>query len=234
MPAYARDMIVVPANTDAVQAKIVFSALHTEIANELEPAFAKAGAAVCSNASSYRRGEDVPSHHAELPAGRLCRQHLARVEPMAGRCRGSVLRASGAVGGLAAASVCPRHGGRRGCAGRYPAFGPAGRCTGLCRDGLQLLLGRTACRLCRASRRDGRKGCSAPPLADPVQGAFPLCAGSWRRWPDPQPEGAAAVSGLVADVAGRAEPDLLPAPPACAATCRAPCRADRCWWRWPC
>jgi aspartate-semialdehyde dehydrogenase len=28
--------------------------------NELEPAFAKAGAAVCSNASSYRRGEDVP------------------------------------------------------------------------------------------------------------------------------------------------------------------------------
>lgn len=60
MPDYARDMIVLPANTDAVQAKIVFSALHTEIANELEPAFAKAGAAVCSNASSYRRGEDVP------------------------------------------------------------------------------------------------------------------------------------------------------------------------------
>jgi aspartate-semialdehyde dehydrogenase len=60
MPEYARDMVVVPASTDAVQAKIVFSALHTEIANELEPAFAKAGAAVCSNASSYRRGEDVP------------------------------------------------------------------------------------------------------------------------------------------------------------------------------
>ena len=60
MPEYAKDMVIVPANTDAVQAKIVFSALHTEIANELEPAFAKAGAAVCSNASSYRRGEDVP------------------------------------------------------------------------------------------------------------------------------------------------------------------------------
>ena len=60
MPEYARDMVIVPANTDAVQAKIVFSALHTEVANELEPAFAKAGAAVCSNASSYRRGEDVP------------------------------------------------------------------------------------------------------------------------------------------------------------------------------
>ena len=60
MPEYAREMIVVPATTEAVQAKIVFSALHTEIANALEPEFAKAGAAVCSNASSYRRGEDVP------------------------------------------------------------------------------------------------------------------------------------------------------------------------------
>jgi aspartate-semialdehyde dehydrogenase len=60
MPEYARDMVVVPASTDAVQAKIVFSALHTEVANEVEPLFAKSGAAVCSNASSYRRGEDVP------------------------------------------------------------------------------------------------------------------------------------------------------------------------------
>jgi len=60
MPDYAKDMVIVPANTDAVQAKIVFSALHTEVATELEPQFAKAGSAVCSNASSYRRGEDVP------------------------------------------------------------------------------------------------------------------------------------------------------------------------------
>ena len=60
MPEYARDMVIVPASTDAIQAIIVFSALHTEIANELEPQFARAGAAVCSNASSYRRGEDVP------------------------------------------------------------------------------------------------------------------------------------------------------------------------------
>jgi aspartate-semialdehyde dehydrogenase len=60
MPAYAREMVLVPASTDCVDARIVFSALHTEIANELEPQFARAGAAVCSNASSYRRGEDVP------------------------------------------------------------------------------------------------------------------------------------------------------------------------------
>jgi aspartate-semialdehyde dehydrogenase len=30
MPDYAKDMVIVPASTDAVQAKIVFSALHTE------------------------------------------------------------------------------------------------------------------------------------------------------------------------------------------------------------
>jgi len=60
LPEYARDMVVVPATTDCIDAKIVFSALHTEVANEVEPQFAKAGAAVCSNASSYRRGEDVP------------------------------------------------------------------------------------------------------------------------------------------------------------------------------
>jgi len=71
MPDYAKDMIIVPANTDAVQAKIVFSALHTEIANELEPLFAKAGSAVCSNASSYRRGEDVPLLLPEINADHI-------------------------------------------------------------------------------------------------------------------------------------------------------------------
>ncbi len=60
MPDYARDMVVVPAMPDSVQAKIVFSALHNEIAKNLEPQFARAGAAICSNASSYRREEDVP------------------------------------------------------------------------------------------------------------------------------------------------------------------------------
>src|SRR5512147_1228449 len=60
MPEYARDMEVVPARTDCIDAKIVFSALHNDIAKDLEPAFAQAGFAVCSNASSYRRAEDVP------------------------------------------------------------------------------------------------------------------------------------------------------------------------------
>jgi aspartate-semialdehyde dehydrogenase len=75
MPEYARDMVVVPATTEAVQAKIVFSALHSDIAKDLEPQFAKAGAAVCSNASSYRRGEDVPLLLPEVNADHI---HLVK------------------------------------------------------------------------------------------------------------------------------------------------------------
>jgi aspartate-semialdehyde dehydrogenase len=71
MPGYARDMVVVPATTDCVQAKIVFSALHNEVAKDLEPQFAQAGMAVCSNASSYRRGEDVPLLLPEINADHI-------------------------------------------------------------------------------------------------------------------------------------------------------------------
>jgi aspartate-semialdehyde dehydrogenase len=61
MPAWAREMVLVPATPQAVSgAKIVFSALPADLAKGLEPEFAKAGVAVCSNASSYRREADVP------------------------------------------------------------------------------------------------------------------------------------------------------------------------------
>ncbi len=60
MPDYARDMIIAPVAPEALDAKIVFSALPADLAKDLEPQFAKAGFAVCSNASSYRRDEDVP------------------------------------------------------------------------------------------------------------------------------------------------------------------------------
>jgi aspartate-semialdehyde dehydrogenase len=60
MPEYAREMVVVPALTDCIEAKIVFSARPSDLAKELEPQFAQAGFAVCSNASAYRRAEDVP------------------------------------------------------------------------------------------------------------------------------------------------------------------------------
>lgn len=59
MPAVFADMPVTIANpSDDVD--LVFSALHKSQAAELEPAFATAGKAVISNASTFRMGADIP------------------------------------------------------------------------------------------------------------------------------------------------------------------------------
>lgn len=71
MPAWARDMVVVPCSPESVEAKIVFSALPAELAKDLEPKFAQAGMAVCSNASSYRREVDVPLLLPEINADHI-------------------------------------------------------------------------------------------------------------------------------------------------------------------
>ena len=64
MPSWAGEMAVLPTNVAAVltaaKPAIVFSALPTEIASDIEPQFAKAGMMVCSNASAYRQEPDVP------------------------------------------------------------------------------------------------------------------------------------------------------------------------------
>lgn len=60
MPAWARDMMVVPTTPEAADAPLAFSALPTGIAKEVEPLFAQAGIKVCSNASAYRTEPDVP------------------------------------------------------------------------------------------------------------------------------------------------------------------------------
>lgn len=60
MPAWAREMTVLPPTPEAIQARIVFSALPSEQAQEIEPQFARAGVAVCSNASAWRTAPDVP------------------------------------------------------------------------------------------------------------------------------------------------------------------------------
>ena len=51
---------LVTCEPDAVRAPIVFSALDAVVAREIEPAFARAGASVFSNASAFRMEPDVP------------------------------------------------------------------------------------------------------------------------------------------------------------------------------
>lgn len=60
MPAWAREMPVLPTRPEAVEAGLVFSALPSTAARELEPDFARAGRLVCSNASAFRAEGDVP------------------------------------------------------------------------------------------------------------------------------------------------------------------------------
>lgn len=61
MPLFAASMPVVACMPDALKGvKVVFSALPSEAAGEVEAAFARAGVAVFSNAGHYRMAPDVP------------------------------------------------------------------------------------------------------------------------------------------------------------------------------
>jgi len=60
MPAAVRDLIVQPCDPAVIAESVVFSALDSGPAQELEPAFARRGAIVLSNAKSYRMADDVP------------------------------------------------------------------------------------------------------------------------------------------------------------------------------
>jgi len=74
MPAAVRDMVVVrPA--PPLPARLVFSALPVPAAREVEPAFAQAGYAVCSNAAAFRYDPDVPLIIPEVNA-----DHLSMIE----------------------------------------------------------------------------------------------------------------------------------------------------------
>jgi aspartate-semialdehyde dehydrogenase len=70
IPANIADMSVSPA-TPAGAPKIIFAALDSDIARELEPLFAAAGCAVISNSSAFRMQEDVPLVIPEVNASHL-------------------------------------------------------------------------------------------------------------------------------------------------------------------
>ena len=59
-PVPAVSEMVVSSLEPNLPARIVFSALPSEVAREVEPKFAAAGYVVCSNAAAYRTEQDVP------------------------------------------------------------------------------------------------------------------------------------------------------------------------------
>jgi len=58
-PPSVADLVVKPL-VPGVPAGVVFSALPSSVARDIEPEFARAGYAVCSNVSAFRDTEDVP------------------------------------------------------------------------------------------------------------------------------------------------------------------------------
>ena len=69
---------VVSAMPDACFAPVVFSALDTGPAREIEPAFAQEGALIFSNASAFRMAEDVPLLVPEVNPDHLDLLHAQR------------------------------------------------------------------------------------------------------------------------------------------------------------
>jgi aspartate-semialdehyde dehydrogenase len=79
IPAAVRDLPLSPATPDQAPS-ILFAALDTAIARELEPQFAAAGCAVISNSSAFRMQADVPLVIPEVnPA------HLSLIEVQSSR-----------------------------------------------------------------------------------------------------------------------------------------------------
>jgi aspartate-semialdehyde dehydrogenase len=75
LPEELAGRTVLPCNPDKLSAPIVFSALDAAAAGDLEPAFARSGAMVLSNAKNFRMDPDVPLVIPEVNAG-----HLALLE----------------------------------------------------------------------------------------------------------------------------------------------------------
>ncbi len=71
IPDSVKDMEVVPVDPKKVDADVVFSALPSESAKNVEAEFAKDGFAVASNASAYRMGKNVPLVIPEVNADHL-------------------------------------------------------------------------------------------------------------------------------------------------------------------
>jgi len=60
MPEWAREIPILPAVPDDSDVPLVFSALPSTSAYEVEPYYARRGVIVCSNASAFRAEPDVP------------------------------------------------------------------------------------------------------------------------------------------------------------------------------
>ena len=106
MPNAVAALTVKPCDPAAVQAPIVFSALDSNVAGEVEAAFAAAGRLVLSNAKNFRMEPDVPLVIPEVNA-----DHLALLDTQRARrgWTGGIVTNANCAATMAAVALAPLH-----------------------------------------------------------------------------------------------------------------------------
>jgi aspartate-semialdehyde dehydrogenase len=106
MPSGVAALTVKPCDPAAVDATVVFSALDSNVAGEVEAAFAAAGRLVLSNAKNYRMEPDVPLVIPEVNA-----DHLALLDAQRARrgWRGGIVTNANCAATMAAMALAPLH-----------------------------------------------------------------------------------------------------------------------------
>ncbi len=106
MPKGVGDMVVRPTVPARVSAPIVFSALDSSVAGNVESAFAKAGKFVLSNAKNFRMDDDVPLVIPEVNAGHLAILDRQRKER---GWEGAIVTNANCAATVAAVALAPLH-----------------------------------------------------------------------------------------------------------------------------
>jgi aspartate-semialdehyde dehydrogenase len=106
LPPSAASLTVLPCHPDVVAAPIVFSALDSGVAGEIEPLFARAGRVVLSNAKNFRMEEDVPLVIPEVNADHLA---LLDAQRAARSWDGAIVTNANCAATVAAMALAPLH-----------------------------------------------------------------------------------------------------------------------------
>ena len=106
LPEGVAGLTVVPCDPAAVSSRVVFSALDSSVAWDVEGAFARAGATVLSNARNYRMEPDVPLVIPEVNAA-----HLDLLETQRARrgWPGAIVTNANCAATVAALGLAPLH-----------------------------------------------------------------------------------------------------------------------------
>lgn len=105
MPDAAKGLVVTACDPKVVSSQVVFSALDSDAATTVEPAFASAGRFVFSNTKTLRMAPEVPIVIAEVNAG-----HLAVLESQRARgWTGGVVTNANCAATVAAMALAPLH-----------------------------------------------------------------------------------------------------------------------------